>query len=53
MPEGEPVELSGVAGIGELDPRQGDVASPFAQHARHRVGYPKALLGVSVEDEEN
>ena len=53
MPEGEPAELPRVVGIGELHPRQGHVATPLAQHAGHRVGHPKALLGVSVEDEEN
>ena len=53
MPEGEPAELPGVTGIGELDPRQGDVATPLTQHAGHRVGHPTALLGVGVEDEKN
>ena len=53
MPEGEPAELPGVTGIGELDPRHPDVATPLTQHAGHRVGHPTALLGVRVEDEKN
>ena len=53
MPEGEPAELPGVTGIGELDPRHPDVATPLTQHAGHRVGHPTALLGVGVEDEKN
>ena len=52
MPEGEPAELPGVTGIGELDLREGDVATPLAQHAGHRVGHPTALLGVGVVDEK-
>src|SRR6266581_2035228 len=53
MPEGEPAELPRVVGIGELESRQGDVAPPLAQHARHRLSHPNALLGVGVEDEKN